>query len=279
VTPPRRRPPRGAPDRRQRKPPDRAPGRGPAHLLGGDQVEGRRAVLELLAVGRRRVRRVRVAEGQDPSPQLDRIERLAAERRVPLEAVPWPRLAAEAATSAPQGVIATAAPCRPVELGELMAADAPFLLVVAGVTDPQNLGALLRSAAGAGVTGVVLPRHRSAHLSPSAVKVAAGAVEHLDFCVVGGVPAALAELSKGGLGIVGLAADAPRSIYDLDLPAEAVAVVLGGEERGLAPLVRRRCDEVVSIPQRGGVASLNVAAAGAVACFELSRRRAGLTRS
>ena len=236
-------------------------------------------MLELLAVGRRRIRRVRVAEGQDPSPQLDQIERLAAQRRVPLETVSWARLAAEAVTSAPQGVIATAAPCRPVELADLLAGPSPFLLVVAGVTDPQNLGALLRSAAGAGVNGVVLPRHRSAHLSPSAVKVAAGAVEHLEFCVVGGVPAALAELARAGLRIVGLAADAPRSIYDVELAGGGVAVVLGGEERGLAPLVRRRCDEVVAIPQRGGVASLNVAAAGAIACFELARRRAGITPS
>jgi 23S rRNA (guanosine2251-2'-O)-methyltransferase len=236
-------------------------------------------VLELLAVGRRRVRRVRVADGQDPSPQLDEIERLAAHRRIPLETVPPARLAAEAATSAPQGVIATAAPCRPVELADLVVGTSPFLLVVAGVTDPQNLGALLRSAAGAGVTGVVLPRHRSAHLSPSAVKAAAGAVEHLEFCVVGGVPAALAELARAGVRVVGLAADAPRSIYDLELSDGGVAVVVGGEERGLAPLVRRRCDEVVAIPRRGGVASLNAAAAGAVACFELARRRAGLSRS
>lgn len=279
MTPPRGRPPRRGPDRRPRAAIVRPPRRGPTHVLGGDQVEGRRAVLELLSVGRRRVRRVRIAEGQDPSPQLDEIERLAAERRVPLETVPWPRLAAEAATSAPQGVIAVAAPCEPVDLADLVAGGSPFLLVVAGVTDPQNLGALLRSAAGAGVSGVVLPRHRSAHLSPSAVKVAAGAVEHLAFCVVGGVPTALAELHKAGVAIVGLAAGAPRSIYDLDLGTDAVAVVLGGEERGLAPLVRRRCDEVVAIPQQGGVASLNVAAAGAVACFEVARRRAGLTRS
>jgi 23S rRNA (guanosine2251-2'-O)-methyltransferase len=279
VTPPRGRPSRGGPARRGRPTPERVPRRGPVHPLGGDQVEGRRAVLELLAVGRRRVRRVRVAEGQDPSPQLDRIERLAAERRVPLETVPWARFATEAGTSAPQGVLATADPVRPVELADLVARPSPFLLVVAGVTDPQNLGALLRTAAGAGVTGVVLPRHRSAHLSPSAVKVAAGAVEHLEFCLVGGVPAALAELSRAGVLVVGLAADAPRSLYDVQLAGPEVAVVVGGEERGLAPLVRRRCDEVVAIPQRGGVASLNVAAAGAVACFELARRRAALSRS
>jgi 23S rRNA (guanosine2251-2'-O)-methyltransferase len=148
------------------------------------------------------------------------------------------------------------------------------------VTDPQNLGALLRSAAGAGVTGVVLARHRATHLTPAVVKVAAGAVEHLDFCVVGGIPAALAELHRAGVLNVGLAADGRRSLYDLAFDDVPVALVVGGEERGLAPLVRRRCDEVVAIPQRGGVASLNVAAAGTVACFEVARRRAQVpTRS
>jgi 23S rRNA (guanosine2251-2'-O)-methyltransferase len=251
--------------------------------LGGDQVEGRRAVLELLSVGRRRVRKVFIAEGQDPSPQLDEIERLAATMRIPLDTVPRARFDAEAKTFAPQGVLALAAPCAPVELAQLAAprSGRPFLLVVAGVTDPQNLGALLRSAAGAGVTGVVLARHRAAHLSPSVVKVASGAVEHLAFCVVGGIPAALVELQRAQLFVVGLAADGPRSLYDLDMGDAPVALVVGGEERGLAPLVRRRCDEVVAIPQRGGVASLNAAAAGTVACFEIARGRAaaGLTGS
>ena len=233
-------------------------------------------MLELLSAGTRRVRKVRIAEGQDPSAQLDEIERLAANRRIPLETVPRARFDAEAKTFAPQGVMATAAPVSLVELSQLAASRRgnPFLLVVAGVTDPQNLGALLRSAAGAGVDGVVLARHRAAHLSPSVVKVASGAVEHLAFCVVGGIPAALAELGRAGVFTIGLAADGDRSLYDLALGDTAVALVLGGEERGLAPLVRRRCDEVVAIPQRGGVASLNVAAAGTVACFEVARGRA-----
>jgi len=225
---------------------------------------------------------VRVAEGQDPSPQLDEIERLASQRRIPLEMVSRARLEAEAKTFAPQGVIATAEPCALFDLDDLLSTrlGPPFLLVVAGVTDPQNLGALLRSAAGAGVRGVVLPRHRSAHLSPSVVKVAAGAVEHLDFSVVGGIPAALTELSRAGLFTIGLAADGERSLFGLDIGDAPVALVVGGEEKGLAPLVRRRCDEVVAIPQQGGVASLNVAAAGAVACFEVARRRAeAATRS
>jgi len=256
----------------------RAASRDVRHGLGGDQVEGRRAVRELLAAGRRPVREVWVAEGLDPSPQLDEIERLAARRRVRVLTVPRRRLEAAARTESPQGVLARARPVEAVDLDDLAVRDgrgeAPFLLVVAGVTDPRNLGALLRSAQCAGATGVVLPRHRSAHLSPTVAKVAAGAVEHLAFALVGGIPSALERLQSLGVWTLGLASESTRSLYDVDLAGEPVALVVGGEERGLAPLVRRRCDEVVAIPQHGAIESLNVAAAAAVACFEVARRRA-----
>lgn len=232
---------------------------------------------ELLAARRRRVRRLWLAEDQEPSSQLDEIERLAAGARVPVELVSRGRLERAARTEAPQGVVAWAAPLASVSLEELCdtKGGAPFLLVVAGVTDPHNLGALLRSAECAGVGGVVLPRHRSAHLSPTVAKVAAGAIEHLRFSMVPGVPSALTALSALGVWSIGLASDAPRSLFGLGVAEDAVALVVGNEERGLAPLVRRRCDETVAIPQYGAVSSLNVAAAVAVATFEIARRRAG----
>jgi 23S rRNA (guanosine2251-2'-O)-methyltransferase len=252
--------------------------RGPGEL-GGDQVEGRRAVLELLSARRRAVRRVLVAQDQDPSPQLDRIEALAAKLRVPLETVPRARLQAQARTEAPQGVLALARPVDPVSLEDLCAprtasGKAPFLLVAAGITDPRNLGALLRSAECAGVTGVVLPRHRSARLSPTVTKAAAGAIEHLLFAVVGGLPAALTVLRDRGVWSIGLAGEADQSLYGLPLGEGPVALVVGSEEKGLAPLVRRRCDALASIPQHGVLPSLNVGVAGAVACFEVARQRA-----
>jgi len=250
--------------------------------LGGDQVEGRRAVLELLSVGRRTVRQILLAEDQDPSPQLDRIEELASRLRVPVETVPRHRLDAQARTEAPQGVLALARPVEPVSLEDLCAADRqgqpPFLLVAAGITDPRNLGALLRSAECAGVNGVVLPRHRSARLSPTVAKTAAGAIEHLRFAVVGGIPAALSQMTELGVWSVGLAGESSQSLYDLPLGEGPIALVVGSEEKGLAPLVRRRCDAVVSIPQHGSLPSLNVGVAGAVAAFEVARQR-GVARS
>ena len=258
--------------------PDPARQRPAAHgELGGDQVEGRRAVLELLTAGRRAVRRVIVVEDQEPSPLLDQIEEVAARRRVPVETVPRARLQTQARTDSPQGVLALAAPLQPVPLQDLCTTEptrpAPFLLVAAGVTDPRNLGALLRSAECAGVTGVVLPRHRSARISPTVTKTAAGAIEHLPFAVVAGVPAALTQLRDRGVWTVGLAGESTRSLYELPLAEGPVALVVGGEEKGLAPLVRRRCDAVVAIPQHGRLPSLNVGAAAAVACFEVARQR------
>ena len=287
------RPPKGA-SRRQPPRPTTGGGRGrgrgqgaaphrtssgpPLGELGGDQVEGRRAVLELLAVGRRHIRRVLLAEDQDPSPQLDEIEELATRRRIPIETVPRARLDSQARTDAPQGVVALARPLEPVSLEELCQngrdGEPPFLLVAAGITDPRNLGALLRSAECAGVGGVVLPRHRSARLSATVTKTAAGAIEHLSFAVVGGVPTALNEMRELGVWSIGLAGEADQSLYDLPLGEGAVALVVGSEEKGLAPLVRRRCDALAAIPQHGALPSLNVGVAGAVACFEVARQRA-----
>jgi 23S rRNA (guanosine2251-2'-O)-methyltransferase len=274
MTPPRGQRPRGGGQERGRRPDrDREQSE-----LGGDQVEGRQAVLELLSVGRRTVRRIMLAEDQDPSPQLDKIEELAARMRIPLETVPRPRLDAQARTESPQGVMALARPIEPVALEDLCAPSRSgtpaFLLVAAGITDPRNLGALLRSAECAGVTGVVLPRHRSARLSPTVAKTAAGAIEHLNFAVVGGIPAALTVMAGLGVWSVGLAGESTQSLYDLPLGEGPVALVVGSEDKGLAPLVRRRCDAVVGIPQHGKLPSLNVGVAGAVAAFEVARQRA-----
>jgi 23S rRNA (guanosine2251-2'-O)-methyltransferase len=218
-----------------------------------------------------------VASGQDPAEQLDEIELLCQSSRVPLDLVSRSRFDSIVRTDSAQGVVALTRPIDPVDLDDLVYdvpnGHQPFLLVGAGITDPRNLGALLRSAECAGVNGVVLPRHRSARLSPTVAKTAAGAIEHLRFATVPGIPAGLERLGKLGVMTVGMAGEAKRSLFDVDLGNTPVALVLGEEERGLAPLVRRRCDELVAIPQFGEVESLNVSVAGAVAMYEVARQR------
>ena len=252
--------------------------RGPKHEgLGGDQVEGRQAVRELLSAGRRPVATLMMAEGMDSAEILDDIEALATKRRVKVDYVSRKRIDAAARTDGSQGVVALAkaieetpleALCQPTKRGRI-----PFLLILDGITDPHNLGAVLRSAECAGVTGIVLPRHRSAHLSPTVAKVAAGAIEYLPMALVAGIPTALQQLSDLGVVTVGLVGEAPKTLYKLPLGDQPVALVLGSEGTGLAALTRKRCDELAAIPQHGTLSSLNVATAGAIACFDVARQR------
>ncbi len=210
----------------------------------------------------------------DDAPILVDIRELAADMNIPLKSVTRRRFDADALTSSHQGVLAKAKALQERSLTDLLTAAAPFLLVLDGITDPQNLGAILRIAECAGVNGVVLPRHRAAHVTATVTKTAAGAVEHLPMALVGGIPSAITELNEAGVLTVGLDADAPTSLYEVDLGGRRpVALVLGAEGSGLGRLVRQRVEVLASLPLRGELNSLNVAMAGAAACFEVVRRR------
>lgn len=259
-------------DRRQGGPPAQGGARG----LGGDQVEGRHAVRELLLANRRRVRDIWLAEDVEPAPILDDILELAGEARVAVKRVSRTQLEHAARSDAPQGILAHAAPLQEVDLDRLAEGRdgrRPFLIAIDGITDPGNLGALLRTAECAGATGVVLPRHRAAHVTPTVAKAAAGAVEHLPMALVGGMPSALARLKELGVWTIGLDGAGDTSVFDLEVATEPLALVLGAEGKGLSRLVRERCDVLAAIPLRGALASLNVSAAAAVACYEVARRR------
>ncbi len=250
--------------------------------LGGEQVEGRQAVRELLLAGKRRVHEVWVsveldAEGNTNEVIGDIVD-IATTMRVTVTKVARKRLDEQARSEAPQGVLAFAAPLQETELATLLVRKGtkqPFLVAVDGVTDPGNLGALLRCCDGAGVQGVVLPRHRAVHVTPTVAKAAAGAVEHVPMAVVGGLPAALARIKEAGIWVVGLDDAADRTLFEIgDLAVEGVCLVLGAEGAGLSRLVRERCDMIVSIPMLGRLSSLNVSAAAALATYEVARHRA-----
>lgn len=241
--------------------------------LGGDVVPGRRAVRELLVVGHRHVRTLLVAREREQSDVLDEIVELAGHAGVSVRFVDRTMVAREARVESHQGVVALAAPVAPVSLDELCRAPDAFLVALDGVTDPQNLGAILRTAEVAGATGAVVPRHRSALLTPAAVKAAAGAVEHLPIALVAGIPGAIEQAARAGVWSVGLDGDGPTSMHDLPVADAPVVLVLGAEGRGLSRLTRDRCDVLAHIPMYGHLASLNVSAAAAVACLELARRR------
>jgi 23S rRNA (guanosine2251-2'-O)-methyltransferase len=267
--------PRGGPGR----PPLKAPAG-----LGGTQVEGRQAVRELLRAKKRSVRQLYVADSAGGgagrgggADALAEIVDLAADAGVAVRYVGRDRIDSMAGTEAPQGVIAIASPVREWSLDDLLRSPVPFLVVLDGVTDPHNLGAVMRTALCAGATGLVIGRHRSASLTPAAVKAAAGAAEHLPVATVGGVPAALQLLHDAGVWTVGLDAGGGTDLWDLSVATEPVALVLGAEGRGLAPLAKGRCDVLARVPLSGPLDSLNVSAAAALACFEVARQRTRAT--
>lgn len=257
--------------------PGEAPKKSAEKTLGGEQVEGRQAVRELLIAGKRRVKEVWVSGELVETEIIGDIIEIARSMRVQVTEVARKRLEAQARSEAPQGILAFAAPLQEVELDSMLKrtpGNPPFLVAVDGVTDPGNLGALLRCCDGAGVHGVVLPKHRAVHITPTAAKAAAGAVEHVPMAMVGGLPAALARIKDAGIWVVGLDDEADRSLFDLDdLAKEGICLVLGAEGNGLSRLARERCDLIVSIPMRGRLSSLNVSAAAALATYEVARHR------
>lgn len=245
--------------------------------LGGEQVEGRQAVRELLLAQRRKVHEVWVSSELQDTDAVDDIVAIAGANRVPIAYVARKKLEAAARSEAPQGVLAHAAPVPEADLGKMMRRRGqrqPFIVAVDGVTDPGNLGAIVRSCDGAGVDGVVVPRHRAVHVTPTVAKASAGAIEHVPIAVVSGLPNTLQRMRDAGIWVVGLDDAADRSLFDLgDLAADAICLVLGAEGAGLSRLVRERCDLVVSIPMQGRLSSLNVSAAAALATYEVFRHR------
>ena len=256
---------------------DEAKPRKPQKGLGGEQVEGRQAVRELLLAQRRKVHEVWISSELKESDDVEDIVAIAGANRVPIAWVARKKLESTARTEAPQGVLAMAAPIPEADLSRYLrrrGSQQPFLVAVDGITDPGNLGAIVRSCDGAGVDVVVVPRHRAVHVTPTVAKASAGAVEHMPIAVVSGLPNALQRIRDAGIWIIGLDDASDRSLFDLDdLAIEGVCMVLGAEGAGLSRLVRERCDMIVSIPMLGRLSSLNVSAAAALATYEISRHR------
>ena len=214
-----------------------------------------------------RVRRVLLAEGLEPDPRLDELRRLGLTEEVPAARV------AALAQGAHQGVVAELRPRTFLTLRQLLEPAPGLLLGLDGIEDPQNLGAILRSAEAAGVEGVLLPERRSAPLTAAAVKASSGASEHLRLCRVSGLPSAVAEVRRHGLWCVALDPRGELLPWEFDL-TQPVCLVVGGEGRGVHRLVRERCDARVRLPMAGRVASLNASAAAAALLYEVRRQRA-----
>jgi 23S rRNA (guanosine2251-2'-O)-methyltransferase len=249
----------------------------PDHLREAeDTLLGPHAVREALRAGSRQVDKIFLARDLRGAVTRE-ILNLARQAGVPVKALDRRALSALVPGLNHQGVVAAVAAVPYRELPDLLDAAKgsgrpPLLLVLDAVVDPRNVGALARTAEAAGAHGLVLLRHHAAGVTPAAAKAAAGAFEHLPVARVGNLDQALASLQGAGLWVVGADPAAPLSCDAADLTGP-IALVVGGEGKGLRPLTRRRCDLLVRIPTMGRLPSLNASVAGGILLYEVVRQR------
>lgn len=241
------------------------------------QLEGRNALQEALRSGRT-VDKVFIAAGE-----IDRgLQRLAAEaKEAGAVVVPVDRrkLDAMSFTHAHQGVIALAAAHVYYSIDDILEeaasrGEAPLIVICDELSDPHNLGAILRSAECAGAHGVIIPKRRSVGLTATVAKASAGAVEYMKVARVTNISAAIAELKQKGVWVFGTAAEGSIPMYQADLSGPA-AIVIGSEGDGMSQLVRKNCDVMVNIPMKGRISSLNASAAASILLYEALRQRLG----
>ena len=238
------------------------------------QLEGRNALQEALRSGRT-VDKVFIAAGE-----IDRgLQRLAAEAGAVVVPVDRRKLDAMSFTHAHQGVIALAAAHVYYSIDDILEeaasrGEAPLIVICDELSDPHNLGAILRSAECAGAHGVIIPKRRSVGLTATVAKASAGAVEYMKVARVTNISAAIAELKQKGVWVFGTAAEGSIPMYQADLSGPA-AIVIGSEGDGMSQLVRKNCDVMVNIPMKGRISSLNASAAASILLYEALRQRLG----
>ena len=240
-----------------------------------DLILGRQPVIEALRAGTP-LEKVVLLFGTKGAP-VERIRQLCRRQGIPLVEVDKNRFHALCRDPHVQGVLAVAAMKEYVDVDEILGtakerAEPPFLLVLDEIEDPQNLGALIRTAACAGVHGVVIPKHHAAPISQTVARASAGASLHLPITKVTNVAQTLEEFKSAGLWIVGADMSGDRLYSSIDY-TEPVAVVVGSEGRGLRRLVKEKCDFLVRIPLHGKIESLNASVAGALIMYEGVRAR------
>ncbi|HKK90518.1 MAG TPA: 23S rRNA (guanosine(2251)-2'-O)-methyltransferase RlmB [Desulfobacteraceae bacterium] len=243
-------------------------------------LSGIHSVFEALKAGKREVYQLFVSQDRT----LSRVKSIIAEaekRNVPVafketafldKATQFARHQGVAANVSPFSGGNTATVLKKIESG----ACPGFLLIIESLEDPHNFGALIRTALCAGVDGIMVPKDRAVTPSPSVSRASAGAMEHADICLVTNTVSVIKQLKQKGFWVAGLDAAGETPLFHADLTGN-LALVVGGEHRGIRPLVKSQCDFVVSLPQEKGVTSLNASVAGGIAMYEALRQRSGVT--
>jgi len=238
-------------------------------------IEGRNAVIEALRAGRA-IDKIFIARG-DVDKTLGHIASKAREKNIVVVECDRRKLDFMSATHAHQGVIAVCAVREYCTIEDILACaeekgEKPFVVVCDEISDPHNLGAIIRSAECAGAHGVIIPKRRSAGLTTIVDKASAGAAEHMLIARVPNIPAAIDTLKENGLWVYGTAADGQSELWKTDYTG-SVALVIGSEGDGMGRLVRESCDFIVSLPMKGQVSSLNASCAASIVMYEILRQR------
>ena len=241
-----------------------------------DIIYGINPVTEALKTRAAQVKKIIIAEGKEARGVKELIA-LARKQRVPVEYTQRRMLAQISGVEHHQGILGLVSPRREVSLEEIIdvwrnSGERLLVLILDGIQDPQNLGALIRTACACGAHGVITLKDRAAPITGAVSKASAGAVEYTNIARVTNIAAAIEYLKEKGAWIVGTSADSKTSIYELDGTMD-LALVIGSEGKGMRPLVREKCDFLVHIPLRGQISSLNASAAGAIALYEIGRQR------
>lgn len=247
----------------------------PDNEIKNEIIEGRNAVIEALRAGRA-IDKIFIARG-DVDKTLGHIASKAREKGIVVAECDRKKLDFMSQTHAHQGVIALCAVREYCSVDDIFAlaearGEKPFVIVCDEISDPHNLGAIIRSAECAGAHGVIIPKRRSAGLTAIVDKASAGAAEHMAIARVPNIPSAIKELKERGLWIYGTAADGQSGLWNTDFTG-SMALVIGSEGDGMGRLVRESCDFIVSLPMKGQVSSLNASAAAAIVMYEVLRQR------
>ncbi len=240
-----------------------------------DQVEGRNSVLELLETGKD-INKIFIARGEKHG-SINKIMRIAKEQKVIVVEKDRNKLNEMANTQNHQGVIAIVPPFEYCEVQDILEEakereEDPFVLILDGIEDPHNLGAIIRTAETAGVHGVIIPKRRAAGVNSTVNKVSSGAVEHMKIARVNNIPDSINELKQAGLWICGTDINTDKYYYNQDLTGP-LGIVIGNEGKGMSDKVKKNCDFLVKIPMKGKVTSLNASVSTGIIVYEAVKQR------
>ena len=241
-----------------------------------DQIEGRNPVLEALRAGRP-INKILISKDIERHSSISELLHISKQKKVPVEWVAPAVITARSQLKSSQGMIALASPKEYVDIHDLIEMSSSkkepaFLVMLDGLEDPHNLGAIIRTADAVGAHGIIIPQRRSVPLTETVAKVSAGAIEYVPVARVVNLNNAIKTLKENNIWVIGIDQDSKKSYTEIDFKLPT-AIVIGGEGKGISRLVKENCDEVVSIPMKGRISSLNASVAAAVVLYEVSKQR------